>query len=188
MRTRPVALALALALIATPALARQTDEAPLRFRAVPDVGPSLGADVPVHVEPRPEVSSLLPDMGGAGLPTRPVVNVPEPVVIVVPVDQSGGRGRSLQRGSASWYCGHGSACTHGYMDGLYAAAGPALRAALGREWRGRRVHVASGLRGVDITLIDWCACPNGRLLDLFSDAFLRLAPLDRGVVKVTVSW
>lgn len=35
---------------------------------------------------------------------------------------------------------------------------------------------------------DWCACPNGRLLDPYSDAFSRLAPLSRGIVKVTVSW
>jgi rare lipoprotein A (peptidoglycan hydrolase) len=41
---------------------------------------------------------------------------------------------------------------------------------------------------VVVTLIDFCQCPGGRLLDLYSDAFERLGPLSRGVLKVTVTW
>jgi rare lipoprotein A (peptidoglycan hydrolase) len=50
------------------------------------------------------------------------------------------------------------------------------------------VVVESAGRSVVVRLVDTCACPNGRLLDLYSDAFLRLAPLDRGLVRVTVTW
>jgi hypothetical protein len=45
-----------------------------------------------------------------------------------------------------------------------------------------------GIRVVRVTLID-CNCgEHANLIDLYSDAFQRLAPLSRGVVKVTVSW
>lgn len=41
---------------------------------------------------------------------------------------------------------------------------------------------------VRVRLVDWCACPNGRVLDLYRSAFQRLADPSRGLVKVTVSW
>jgi rare lipoprotein A (peptidoglycan hydrolase) len=41
---------------------------------------------------------------------------------------------------------------------------------------------------VSVKLIDWCGCPNGRVIDLYSDAFRRLAPLSSGTVKVSISW
>ena len=68
---------------------------------------------------------------------------------------------------------------------MYAAAGPALRVG---DWRGRTVTVTAGGRSVRVTLIDWCACPDGRLIDLYAGAFSRLAPLSRGVVRVTAAW
>ena len=89
------------------------------------------------------------------------------------------------RGAASWYCVEGrSACTRGHPDGLYAAAGPDLRETLG-DWRGQRVDVCHGIRCVTVTLIDWCAC-RSRLIDLYGDAFIQLAPLSRGLVRVTI--
>lgn len=89
------------------------------------------------------------------------------------------------RGPASWYCLPGrSACTHGFAAaGAYAAAGPRIRAALGARWRGRVVLVA----GVPVRLIDWCACPGGRLLDLYAGVFRRLGPLSAGVLEVAVA-
>jgi rare lipoprotein A (peptidoglycan hydrolase) len=36
--------------------------------------------------------------------------------------------------------------------------------------------------------VDWCACGGGRVIDLYSSAFEKLAPLSRGVVAVEVSW
>ena len=66
-----------------------------------------------------------------------------------------------------------SACAHAYPGGLYAAAGPALRVG---NWRGRTVTVCGSGSCVNVKLIDWCACGSGRVIDLYSDAFSRLAP------------
>ena len=72
-----------------------------------------------------------------------------------------------------------------YPGGMYAAAGGrAARRRLARPTR-------PGLRQrpcVIVRLIDWCACGNGHIIDLYSDAFQRLAPLSSGAVRVTVSW
>jgi Lytic transglycolase len=91
------------------------------------------------------------------------------------------------KGQASWYCLTGvSACHHSYPGGLYAAAGPALRVG---SWRERTVRVCGNGHCVFVRLIDWCGCPStGRIIDLYSDAFKRLAPLSSGVLRVTVSW
>ena len=86
-------------------------------------------------------------------------------------------------GKATWYDDG---------PGLYAAAGPVLREALGGDpaFRGERVTVTSGGRSVEVTLSDWCACGERggvpTLLDLSADAFARLAPLGRGVINVEI--
>ena len=80
-------------------------------------------------------------------------------------------------GLATWYAAPAGA----------AAAGPALRAFLGRSWRGTRVLVCASGRCVRVTLSDWCACGGGRVVDLDAAAFAALAPLSRGVVRVTVA-
>jgi hypothetical protein len=73
-----------------------------------------------------------------------------------------------------------------------AAAGPALRHALGSDWRGSYVWVEANGHRVLVVLSDWCACGerNGKptLLDLDDVAFSRLAPLSVGVLDVVVSW
>ena len=66
-----------------------------------------------------------------------------------------------------------------------AAAGPALRAALGSHWRGSVVRVCAR-SCVRVTLTDWCLCGHGRVIDLDSRAFARLAPLSVGVLRVTI--
>jgi rare lipoprotein A (peptidoglycan hydrolase) len=78
-------------------------------------------------------------------------------------------------GIASWYATG--------PDGLYAAAGPALRVG---AWRGRVVTVCATVC-IRVRLIDWCAC-RGRLIDLSDESFSRLAPLSRGLVRVEVRW
>ena len=90
-------------------------------------------------------------------------------------------------GLATWYCLPGvSRCHNAYPGGLYAAAGPGLRVG---DWRGRRVQVCGSGACVVVRLVDWCACGGGaRLIDLYSDAFRRLAPLSSGGVRVTVRW
>jgi rare lipoprotein A (peptidoglycan hydrolase) len=89
-------------------------------------------------------------------------------------------------GAATWYCKPGvSACHHSYPGGLYAAAGPELRIG---HWRGRHVRVCGNGHCVNVQLIDWCACGGNHIIDLYSDAFRRLAPLSAGAVHVTASW
>jgi rare lipoprotein A (peptidoglycan hydrolase) len=90
------------------------------------------------------------------------------------------------RGSATWYCEPGvSVCPSSYQGGYYAAAGPALRVG---AWRGRVVHVCGSGSCVNVRLVDWCACGGSHIIDLFGDAFQRLAPLSAGAVRVTVTW
>lgn len=106
-------------------------------------------------------------------------------------------------GRASWYCLHGvSACVAGRGGGLYAAAGPKLRVAMGggaavtapQPWRGRSVTVCitGTTRCVRVRLIDWCQCswkkPGEKVIDLYGDAMRVLAPNFRslGVLRVTV--
>lgn len=95
---------------------------------------------------------------------------------------------SILAGTASWYCLPGrSSCTRGYpASGAYAAAGPAVRAALG-DWRGRRAVVSTGRVDIVVTLIDWCSCPGGRLVDLYASAYSQLDSLSTGLLDVTVA-
>lgn len=73
--------------------------------------------------------------------------------------------------------------------GPYAAAGPALRAALGPNWRGQTVEVSTpGKKPVSVILADWCACGGGHTIDLYGDVFVQLGNLSRGILQVTISW
>ena len=111
---------------------------------------------------------------------------PKPVAGTSGGGGGGGGGSHSVRGFASWYCKPGvSACHYAYSGGLYAAAGPALRVG---NWRGRTVTACGSGSCVSVKLIDWCACGSGRVIDLYSDAFSRLAPLSSGTLSVRVSW
>ena len=80
-------------------------------------------------------------------------------------------------GQATWYAtGPGQG---------HAAAGPELRRALGKDWRGQSVQVCAD-RCITVRLTDWCACGHGRVIDLSDEDFARLAPLRAGVIHVTV--
>lgn len=129
-------------------------------------------------------------------PVRSSPPRPEPALAVAPrvvtaakprpAFQAPSDGTVRATGTASWYCKPGvSACHYAYSGGMYAAAGPKLRVG---NWRGRVVQVCGNGRCVTVKLIDWCACGGGRVIDLYSDAFRRLAPLSQGTVRVTVSW
>ena len=101
-------------------------------------------------------------------------------------ESKGPIGRIRARGDATWYCLAGrSSCHYARSGGMYAAAGPALRVG---DWRGRKVTVCAGSDCVRVTLIDWCACGDGRVIDLYSDAFRRLASLGTGEIRVAVRW
>ena len=87
-------------------------------------------------------------------------------------------------GIASWYAWHPGE----------AAAGPALRAALGPGWRGATVAVCrtdgGAMACVHVVLSGWCACGdrNGvpTVIDLDAASFAALMPLSRGLVTVEV--
>jgi hypothetical protein len=94
--------------------------------------------------------------------------------------------RLRARGDATWYCVRGiSPCHRNHAGGMYAAAGAALRVG---DWRGRVVSVCQGGDCVRVKLIDWCACGGGRVIDLYGDAFRKLAPLSSGELRVGVRW
>jgi hypothetical protein len=117
-------------------------------------------------------SIAMPVAGGKPSASEPPPHPPKqqaPVVGTAPI----------VRGQATWY-----ATGPGRGD---AAAGPALRRALGKRWRGSLVHVCAKGRCVQVRLSDWCACSGKRVIDLSDEDFKRLAPLSTGVIKVEVS-
>jgi hypothetical protein len=197
-----VAAALVVALATMSAAALSTAAVPTRPAPLDSAAFALiaGSDL---VEPPPSLSASADsrDPGGViadfGNPGRTFAPRPQPRLIVVPrvvvgrtprpvpqVASSGGS--SGASGKATWYCKTGvSVCHHAYPGGMYAAAGPRLRVG---HWRGRVVQVCGGGTCISVKLIDWCACPGARVIDLYSDAFRLLAPLNKGTMNVTVSW
>ena len=132
--------------------------------------------VPLRVRETDRASSVAP----AGRTAAPVPVAPSATPEPEPPTSAPAASLRL-RGTASWY-------PAGSTD---AAAGPALRAMLGKGWRGATVRVCNAQRACTaVTLTDWCQCYRGtdteRLIDLPVDAFRELAPLSRGLVMVTV--
>ena len=84
----------------------------------------------------------------------------------------------------------GWATHYAYVEGQ-AAAGPALRRALGSDWRGSTVYVTQGGDTIKVVLTDWCACGDRHgtdtVIDLDKRDFAKLASLGTGVISVTVS-
>lgn len=179
----PAAVILA-AILTVPVLSHEAgavQPSPQVVGVVPVVGARSGAE---SVAILPTTQPGWSDVPPSAEPTRH----PEPVHQLVPErtpqPTSHRTGRSVT-GTATWFCGGGSACTRGYgPECRCAAAGPALRVG---QWRGRVVVVMAGGRSVQVTLRDWCACP-GRVIDLYRGAFSQLADPSVGVLKVTVSW
>lgn len=71
----------------------------------------------------------------------------------------------------------------GRSGGLYAAISPDLK-----SLRGKRVRVCYRGSCVVVKIVD-CNCQARRSIDLFADAFRRLAPLSAGRLRgVTIQW
>lgn len=137
----------------------------------PTVAPPLAATQ----SPRPSAARSTPRPRPTASPTRRPVSVAPRGAIV---------------GLATWYCLAGvSRCMAAHPGGLYAAAGPALRAVLGPDWRGRVVTVWMNGRHVTVTLADSCGVGCQSLIDLYADAMVVIDPGYRinggGTVKVT---
>jgi len=165
-----VALVLALgAGIAPPTASRVTSEPrnDYAFRSILTTQPALAAGTP-----RPSAIGGVPADATMTMPvSRPPIRQTMKSEVL-----SARQGPSLS-GQATWYR---------WRVGE-AAAGPALRKALGPNWRGRWVRVCAGDACVRVQLTDWCACqPMTRLVDLDGRSFARLASLSRGVVAVVV--
>ena len=132
---------------------------------------STPSAAPSAPKPSPAPSARVASQSAAGNRPAPVaapkaaVRVPTPPVT------------GLQ-GVASWYR---------YVEGG-AAAGPALRSALGPGWRGMSVAVCrtdgGAMACVRVTLSDFMRAD--RLIDLDSRSFAALMPLSRGLVTVEV--
>lgn len=161
-------------------------------RSVPEAAP------PPASPTAGEVSFVIRDLGVAPIPTPPRRGQPDvrpkavsKVVLSRPIRFTG-RTSHVLRGPASWYCnrspsrGPVSPCHDAYGDSAgfdaYAAAGPALRAAIGGDWRGRVVSV-DGLR---VRLVDWCQCYEGqaneKVIDLYLDVYRSVGG------SVTIRW
>jgi hypothetical protein len=153
------------------------------FRAV--VVPAASAWAPLAPAGSPDLEVLREPLIPTAMPDRPQPSLPVASPIVVPVAPKTTHAIS---GRASYYCRAGvSICTVNHPDGAgfdaYAAAGPALRAAIGPDWRGRIVYVD----GIRVKLIDWCKCTGGntgveKLLDLYYDVFARAGS------RVVIRW
>lgn len=115
-------------------------------------------------------------------------------------------------GKPSWYCNKydggsngpdavSSICRVGYPDrsgvaDYFAAAGPALRTAIGgiessRAYVGKTVRVCNGTNNcVNVKLVDWCQCHykkvGEKVIDLYKDAWDAI--VGNGMGKVTITW
>lgn len=133
--------------------------------------------------PRPPLEAPVPSQGGTGAP--PSSSKPKPTEVsggAPAASPTGEVGTALIGGWATWY---------DVGPGFYAAAGPELRAALGPSWRGQLVEVEGpGRLSVVVEIVDFCACGDRHgqptLLDLSIDAFEQLAPLEAGIVSVSI--
>lgn len=138
------------------------------------------ADTPNHAAPILDFIRIAP----TGLPRATLPAVTAKVVPLATSKPTAAPRASTSLGTKSLA---GNATWYAYVVGG-AAAGPALRNALGSHWRYKKVMVCAG-RCVVVTLSDWCLCSHGnRLIDLDSRSFEVLAPLSQGTVRVTVSW
>jgi hypothetical protein len=130
----------------------------------------------------PAAVVVIPVTAGDGEPDlegfrRPPSTLPASSPAVASTPRPGPRHHSIT-GTASWFA-TGPDC-------LCAAAGPALRAFLGPEWRGTRVRVCAVAACVSVVINDFCRCPTA-MVDLSDEAFRLLAPLSVGVLRVRVS-
>lgn len=157
---------------AAPTIAYRAYDGPWRPVVVPEAAPAA-SEAP---EPSYRPFAVLPAHPPRTSAPPQIRVVKRPVKVGVSQPSRTAHGIA---GLATWYA---------YVPGG-AAAGPALRAALGRHWRGRKVSVCvTGGNCVSVTLSDWCLCSSARVVDLDVRSFAQLARLSRGVIHVTVKW
>ena len=156
---------------------------PVTSASLPDVQARTGAPSIGVKEGSGSDAAGVADPDGA--PTPPAAALEQPSASrlepsAVPVRETANPRLTVAKlafGLASWHATG--------RDGLYAAAGPALRVG---DWRGRQVEVCAA-RCIVVTLNDWCLCVvdgRERLLDLSDESFAALGDLRLGLLSVTV--
>jgi hypothetical protein len=146
---------------------------------MPEPLPSPDPTAPPKPEPSPDPTA----------PPKPEPS-PDPTPKPTPGPTPGPKpGPKPLAGTASWYCLPGvSDCTIGFRSrGMFAAASRALQRRIGPHWRGSLVRVTTA-KGASVTvrLIDTCGCPDGRIIDLYSAAFRKIAALSSGIKSVRI--
>ena len=127
---------------------------------------------------------MIPTMGGAVLAVAVILSpgANTDAALAPATSEPTAKPSARTHGTASWFAAPAGT----------AAAGPALRRLLGKDWRGQRVRVTAGDRSVVVALTDWCQCYRGedreRIIDLSRSSFAALADPSRGVLRVKVSW
>jgi rare lipoprotein A (peptidoglycan hydrolase) len=131
---------------------------------------------PVHITTPTPVMTPEPTSSWTSQPTSTASPKPSKAPVTPKPTQKPRVYKHKATGTATWY---------NDGPGVYAAAGPALRVG---NWRGRVVTVVRGNISLQVRLVDWCSCGNGRVIDLSPTAFRVFSPLSRGVMEVTVKW
>jgi hypothetical protein len=149
-----------------------------RASAAPRTAPASSG--PWTLLEAPHGASPLPSPPAIG--TRPAPTGDAPDLRTPPATSD--IGTAAIGGQATWYCGGGSPCTAGFgPSDLIAAIDPTL----GIE-RGERLTVHYRGRSVVVLVVDVCACPGGRIIDLSRLAFSQLADPSLGVIPVAIEF
>lgn len=162
--------------------------------------------IPIIIEPH---SLVIP----TGRPEVKIIQKPVIIDLTTPKPVIHVGNSHVVAGKVSWYCNQydggfdgpvsqKSICRVGYLDGsgrhdFYAAAGPALRTAIGgiessRAYSGKIVRVCNDNNGkcVNVKLVDWCQCyykqSHEKVIDLYKDAWDAIS--SGGMGRVTITW
>lgn len=147
------------------------------------IGLALRAPGPSQTAQEPRRAAILVGVVSESQVPFPVAAAPPVVEVPTPPPPQA----TILSGTASWYCnsdrsrGPISRCMRGHPGGLYAAIRRDLL-----SMRGDVVNVCSSAACVRVRIVD-CNCGrNANLIDLYADAFERIAPLSAGRVHVTI--
>lgn len=148
--------------------------------------------------PLPSLSSATTAPAATATPKPAIRATPRPTVRPRPTTSQSISGQSTTYCRPQDY-GTGACMAVHPNGGHWAAAGPALRAAIGGGdhcapgphcWRDVRVWVCSKLACTYAVLADWCACGSGHVIDLYGTVQAIIDPnyLVNGGLVIKASW
>lgn len=159
--------------------------------AVPRPAPAVTEAPGMGVrEPQPERTEAppTPTAGPAQDPraSRPAVVVPTPPLIVVRIPTAQPPARSGGRRGIATYCAPTPTRCQSWGGSAMLGAVPSFR--WGDEpYRVRVCRTSGPAACATVTVVSYCGCPDGRIIDLSPTAFRQLAPLSAGIVWVIAS-